>query len=46
MSYMNLVCGKARYESFEAQGLEHLTGVWKVIGSIPAGDSGFFFVCS
>ena len=46
MSYMNLVYGKARYESFVAQWLEHLIGVWKVIGSIPAWNSGFFFVRS
>ena len=44
MSYMNLVYGPARHETFIAQWLEHPTGVRKVIGSIPVGDSDFFFV--
>ena len=44
MLYMNLVCGPARHEPFVAQWLEHPTGVLKVIGSIPIGDSDFFFV--
>ena len=44
MSYMNLVYGPSRHKSFVVQWLEHLTGVWKVIGSIPFGDSDFFFV--
>ena len=34
----------ACHESFVAQWLEHSTGVGKVIGSIPFGDSDFFFV--
>ena len=47
MSYLNLGYGPARHESFVAQWLEHPTGVGKVIGSIPVGDSDFFFVlCS
>ena len=47
MSYVNLVYGPAHHKSFVAQWLEHPTSVWKVIGSIPVGDSGFFFVpCS
>ena len=44
MLYMNLVCGPARHEPFVAQWLEHPPGVLKVIGSIPIGDSDFFFV--
>ena len=39
---MNLVYGLAHHESFVAQWLEHLTSVWKVIGSIPVVDSRFF----
>ena len=31
-------------KSFVAQWLTHVTGVWKVIGSILARDSDFFFV--
>ena len=47
MSYNNLVYGLARHETFIAQWLEHPTGVRKVIGSIPVGDSDLFFVpCS
>ena len=42
MSYMNLVYGLVRHESLVAQWSEHLTGVWKVIGLIPVGDSEFF----
>ena len=38
---MNLVYGTARLESFVAQWLERPTGVRKVIGSIPVGDSDF-----
>ena len=38
---MNHVYGTARLESFVAQWLEHPTGVLKVIGSIPVGNSGF-----
>ena len=41
---MNLVYAPARHESFVAQWLEHPTGVRKVIGSIPVGDSDIFFV--
>ena len=41
MSYLNLVYGPARHESFVAQWLEHLTGVRKVIRSIPVGDADF-----
>ena len=45
--YRNLVYGPAHHESFEPQWLEHLTGVWKIIGLIPLGDSDSFFVpCS
>ena len=44
MLYMNLVNGPARYKSLVAQWLEHPTGVRKVIGSIPVGDSDFSFV--
>ena len=36
---MNLVCGLARHESFVAQYLEHPTGVRKIIGSNPVGES-------
>ena len=43
MSYMNLVYGLVRLESLIAQWLEHSTGVRKVIGSSPVGDSDFFF---
>ena len=32
------------HQSLLAQWLEHPTGVWKVNGSIPVGDSHFFFV--
>ena len=47
MSYINLVHGPAHHKSFVAQWLEHLTTVWKIIGSIPVGNSDFFFVpCS
>ena len=47
MSYMNLVYGPFHHKSFIAQWLERLAGVWKVIGSIPTGDSDFLFVpCS
>ena len=47
MLYMNLVYGPTHQESFIAQWLEHLTSVQKVIGSIPVGDSNFFFIlCS
>ena len=41
---MNLVYGPSRHKSFVVQWLEHLMGVQKVIGSIPLGDSDFFFV--
>ena len=41
---MNLVYGPSRHKSFVVQRLEHLMGVQKVIGSIPLGDSDFFFV--
>ena len=41
MSYKNLVYSPAHHESFVAQWLEHPTGVWKVTGSIPVGDSDF-----
>ena len=41
---MNLVYGFVHQESLIAQWLEHLTGVRKVIGSTPVGDSDFFFV--
>ena len=41
MSYMNLVHGLARLESFVAQWLEHRTGVRRVIGSIPSGTQIF-----
>ena len=44
MLYMNLVNDPARYKSLVAQWLEHPTGVRKVIGSIPVGDSDFSFV--
>ena len=41
------LAGPARNESFVAQWLEHPTGVRKVIGSIPVGDSNVFLVpCS
>ena len=41
------LAGPAHHESFVAQWLEHPTGVWKVIGSIPVGDSNVFLVpCS
>ena len=43
MSYMNLISSPAHHESFAAQWLEHPT---KVMGSIPVGDSDFFFVPS
>ena len=47
MSYMNLEYDPAPHESFVAQWLEHPTGLRKDIGSIPVGDSDFFFVpCS
>ena len=38
MSYMNLVYGPARHESYIVEFLKHPTGVRKVIGSIPARD--------
>ena len=41
---MNLVYGPSRHKSFVVPWLEHLMGVQKVIGSIPFGDSDFFFV--
>ena len=41
------LAGPDRNESFVAQWLEHPTGVRKVIGSVPVGDSDVFFVpCS
>ena len=44
---MNLVNGPTHQESLMAQWLQHLTGVLKVIGSIPVEDSDFFFIlCS
>ena len=44
---MNLLYAPACHESFVAQWLEHPTGVWKAKGSIPVGDSDFFFLpCS
>ena len=37
----------AHHESFVAQCLEHLTGIQVIVGSIPVGDSDFFFApCS
>ena len=39
VSYMNLVYGLARHESFVAQWKEHPTGVRKIIGSNPVGES-------
>ena len=36
------VHGLAHHKSFVARCLEHPTSVWKVIGSIPVGDSRFF----
>ena len=41
---MNLEYGTARHESLVAEWLEHPNDVRKVIGSIPVGDSDFFFV--
>ena len=41
MLYMNLVYGPSRHKSFVVQWLEHLTGVRKVIGSIPFGTQIF-----
>ena len=38
------VYGLARHQSLVAQWLEHLISVRKVIGSIPVGDSDFFYV--
>ena len=38
---MNLVYGPTSHESFVAQWLEHLTGVQKVVGSIPVGTQIF-----
>ena len=47
VSYMYLVYGPARHESFIGQWLEHPLGFRKVVGSNPVGDSDFFFVpCS
>ena len=46
---MNLVYGPAHHERFEAQWLEHLTGVRKVIqvvGLIPDRDSDFSLSCA
>ena len=43
MSYMNLIYSPAHHESFAAQWLEYPT---KVMGSIPVGDSDFFFLPS
>ena len=44
---MNLVYGPAHHGSFVAQCLEHPTGVQKVIGSNPVGNSAFFLIpCS
>ena len=37
-----LAYGLVRHQSLAAQWLEHLTGVRKVIGSTPVGDSDFF----
>ena len=45
MSYINLVYGLARHETFIAQWLEHPTGVRKIMGSIPVGEFFRFFPC-
>ena len=44
MSYINRVYSLAHHKSFVAQWLENPTGVRNVMGSIPVGDSDFFFV--
>ena len=41
--HTTLAYGPARHKSFVAQLLEHPTAVRKVTGSIPVGDSDFFF---
>ena len=41
---MNLVYGLVHHESLVAKWLEHPTGVLKVTGANPVGDSDFFFV--
>lgn len=44
MSHMTLAIGLPWHEFLAVQWLDYPTGELKIMGSIPIGDSGFFFI--